>query len=71
MSNQNEWITLGNSTIRVSFLQSVTEDEALEHFKTKAIHDDRVRNAWKQANNFKSPNRKIVEKKVVEPKRKK
>lgn len=65
MGANAEWIVLGKSQIRVSFLTSVTEKEAIEHFKGSNIHPDRVRNAWKQANKYKSPNRK---KKVTEKK---
>lgn len=42
-------IRLGKSQFLVSYLQSVTMEEAIEHYKTIA-HDDRIRNAWKRAN---------------------
>lgn len=45
--------TLGNTSFNVDFLKSVTLKEALEHFKATEIHADRVRNAWKRANNKK------------------
>ncbi len=48
--NLGEWIVLGTTQIRVEWLQSVKEKEALDFFKDKNIHPDRVRNAWKQAN---------------------
>lgn len=52
MANQqpSEWIKLGTTSIRASWLKSVKEKEALEFFADKAIHPDRVRNAWKRAN---------------------
>jgi hypothetical protein len=48
--NLGEWIVLGTTQIRVEWLQSVTEKEALEFLKGKSVHPDRIRNAWKQAN---------------------
>jgi benzoyl-CoA reductase/2-hydroxyglutaryl-CoA dehydratase subunit BcrC/BadD/HgdB len=45
--------TLGTTSFNVEFLKSVTLKEALEHFKGTEIHEDRVRNAWKRANNKK------------------
>jgi hypothetical protein len=44
---------LGSTSFNVDFLKSVTLKEALEHFKVLKIHEDRVRNAWKRANNKK------------------
>jgi hypothetical protein len=44
---------LGSTSFNVDFLKSVTLKEALEHFKATEIHADRVRNAWKRANNKK------------------
>jgi hypothetical protein len=58
MDNNNEWITLGKTQIRKSFLVSCTQEEAVKAFSANGVHSDRVINAWKQANNFKSPNRK-------------
>lgn len=53
-----KWIRLGNVDFPVHYLVTVSEEEAVELLSSKHIHSDRVRNAWKQANNFKSPNRK-------------
>lgn len=58
MSESNEWITLGKTQFSVSYLVSVSEDEAIKLLSKDNVHGDRVRNAWKQANKFKSPNRK-------------
>jgi len=61
MVGKGEWITLGKSQIRVSYLMSVTEEEAVNLLTSKVVHADKVRNAWKQANKYKSPNLKKVE----------
>ena len=53
-----KWIRLGNVDFPVHYLITVSEEEAVDLLSSKHIHSDRVRNAWKQANNFKSPNRK-------------
>tara|TARA_R110000803_G_scaffold199395_2_gene263433 strand:- start:490 stop:681 length:192 start_codon:yes stop_codon:yes gene_type:complete len=58
MDNNNEWIILGKTQIRKSFLVNCTQEEAVEALSANGAHSDRVINAWKQANNFKSPNRK-------------
>ena len=63
MDSSNEWIKIGNTSFRVAYLQSVTEEIAVTLLTTDHVHADRVRNAWKQANNFKSPNRKRTAKK--------
>lgn len=44
---------LGSTSFNVEFLKSVSLKEALEHFKDSGIHEGRVRNAWKRANNKK------------------
>jgi hypothetical protein len=44
---------LGSTSFNVDFLKSVNLTQALEHFKGTGIHEDRVRNAWKRANNKK------------------
>lgn len=56
-----KWIVLGKTQLSVDYLKSVSEEEALAHYEGKAIHADRVRNAWKQANNFKDSNSKKKE----------
>lgn len=52
LDKQNDVITLGNSQFRISYLKSVTITEAIKMFKN-SCHEDRIRNAWKQANNKK------------------
>lgn len=42
-------IRLGRTQFLVSYLQSVTMEEAIEHYK-KIAQEDRIRNAWKRAN---------------------
>ncbi len=49
VSEQNDIVTIGKSQFRLSYLRSVTIEEAVEHYQS-ACHDDRVRNAWKRAN---------------------
>lgn len=48
----NDVVTLGKSQFRLSYLKSVTIKEAIEHYK-RMCHEDRIRNAWKRANNKK------------------
>ena len=64
MSGVNEWIKLGKTEIRRSYLANCTQEEAVKFLSAKGIHSDRVINAWKQVNNFKSPNRKKKAKKA-------
>ena len=49
LNEQGDSIRVGKSTFRLSYLRSVTIEEAIEHFKG-SCHEDRIRNAWKRAN---------------------
>ena len=63
MSGVDQWIILGKTQIRKSYLVNCTQEEAVKFLSGNGVHSDRVINAWKQANNFKSPNRKKKAKK--------
>ena len=49
LNEEKDVVVIARSQFRLSYLRSVTMEEAIEHYKG-SCHDDRVRNAWKRAN---------------------
>jgi len=52
LDKKKEWLIIGNSSFLISYLKDVNMTDAIKRYKG-TCHEDRIRNAWKQANNKK------------------